>query len=330
MGLFSKTKKIAGWLSINLQADRIVLAHVIVAPGARPRVGMVASYPLDRALVGPTVDKLTRDLHLQRYQLTHLLNHGDYQLLTVDALNLPRDELKSAVRWRIKDVLDFPVDDAVIDVLDVPTDRSTPERKGPIYAVAASAALIRQRQQLFDDARLPLQVIDIPEMAQRNLSALLEPQGRGLALLSCDHDGVLLTITFGGELCLARRFDVSLAQLQHADVSARAGVYDRVTLELQRSFDHFESQFRFITVAKLMLAPLGDESHALLAHLGGNLYMPVEAVRLESLFDCTQVPDLLQPARQQAFFTALGAALRDTGGAQNNSSGVTAAVGAAA
>lgn len=314
MGLFSKTKKIDGWLTINIQADGIYLVHVKSGSAGKPQVGSVAFYPCDKAQVVKTLEKVAREYRLERYQCTNLLNPGEYQLLSVEAPNVPRDELKTAVRWRIKDVLDFPVDDAMIEVLDIPVDKNTPERKSGLFAVAASGQSIRQRQSLFEAADVPLGVIDIPEMAQRNISALLEPVGRGLALLACDSVGVLLTITFEGELCLSRRFDVTLAQLVQVDLGQRSAVFDRITLELQRSFDHFESQFRFIAVAKLMLAPFADNGTDLHDYLSGNLYMPVETVKLEKLFDLSRVPDLKQARSQQVFFSAIGAALRQPAG----------------
>ena len=310
MGLFSKIKKFDGWLTINLQVDGIYLVHVKAMVGNKPQVGSVAFYPCDPIQRGKTLEKIAHECHLQRYQCTNLLNPGEYQLLSVEAPNVPNDELKTAVRWRIKDVLDFPVDDAVIDVLTLPSDKNTPERKSGLFAVAASGASIRQRQELFESAHVGLSAIDIPEMAQRNLSALLETPGRGLALLACDNAGVLLTITFEGELCLSRRFDVTLAQLVQLDVGQRSTSFERITLELQRSFDHFESQFRFIAVSKLLLAPFGDGAGDLQAYLSANLYMPVETLRLDGLLDLSRVPDLRQPRPQQVFFSAIGAALR--------------------
>lgn len=315
MGLFSKTKKIAGWLTINIQADGIYLVQVKPVVDARPQVGLTAFYPADKFQLQKVLEKISRELHFSRYHCINLLNPGEYQLLSVEAPNVPRDELKTAVRWRIKDVLDFPIDDAVIDVLEVPVDKNAPERKSSMFAVAAPGQSIRQRQDLFEQAGLPVSVIDIPEMAQRNFSAMLEPEGRGLALLTCDNAGVLLTITFEGELCLTRRFDVTLAQLLQVDVGLRSASYDRITLELQRSFDHFESQFRFIAVAKLIIAPFGDGGSGLQDYLAGNLYMPVEALQLESLVDISRSANLKQPQQQQTFFSAIGAALRPAAGA---------------
>ena len=310
MLLFSKTKKIAGWLSVNIQEDGIYMAHVTLMPAAQPQVGLIAFYPADKTQTTATLEKIAKELHTDRYECTDLLNPGEYQLLSVDAPNVPQDELKTAIRWRLKDMLDFHIDDATIDVLDIPGDKNAPERQGAMYAVAAHDQFIKQRQTLFEQVKIPLSVIDIPEMAQRNISALLEPEERGLALLSFDNTGGLLTITFAGELYLSRRFDVTLAQLLQADVDQKNACYDRTTLELQRSFDHFERQFRFITVAKLMLAPLGDSGFGLQEYLTANLYMPVETLNLDTILDISKVPALQQPQQQQLYFMALGAALR--------------------
>ncbi|MHB1333359.1 MAG: agglutinin biogenesis protein MshI [Sulfuriferula sp.] len=310
MRLFSKTIKTAGWLSINIQGDGIYMAHITPIPAAQPQVGLVAFYPLDETQVDAVLEKLSRELHTDRYECTNLLNQGEYQLLAVDTPNVPQEELKTAIRWRLKDLLDFHIDDATIDVLDIPGDKNAPERKGAMYAVVGHSPFIKQRQTLFEQVKIPLRVIDIPEMAQRNISALLEPPDRGLALLAFDGTGALLTITYAGELYLSRRFDVTLEQLQQGDIDQKNAFFDRVTLELQRSFDHFERQFRFITVAKLVLAPLGDGNTGLQEYLAANLYMPVEPLKLEAVLDISKVPALEQPAQQQRYFMALGAALR--------------------
>jgi len=310
MSLFSKPKKTAGWLSIDIREDGIYIAHVTPMPAARPQVGLIAFYPADKTQTAAILARLARDLHADRYEWTNLLNPGEYQLLSVEAPNVPQDELKTAIRWRLKDMLDFHIDDATIDVLDIPGDKNAPERKGSMYAVVAHDQFIKQRQALFDQVKIPVGVIDIPEMAQRNISALLEPEGRGLALLSFDNTGGLLTITFAGELYLSRRFDVTLAQLLQTDTDQKNACHDRTTLELQRSLDHFERQFRFITVSKLMLAPLGDAGSGLQEYLAANLYMPVETLNLEAVLDISKVPELQQPQQQQRYFMALGAALR--------------------
>jgi MSHA biogenesis protein MshI len=214
------------------------------------------------------------------------------------------------MRFRLKDILDFPVDDATFDVVEIPLDPNAAARpQQSVFAVAARNAVVRARQTLFQQARLELGAIDIPEMAQRNVSSMLEPEGRGVAMLSFGEDGGLLTVSWRGELYLSRRIDVTLAQLLDADHERKHHAFDKITLELQRSLDHVERQFSFVSVAKLVLAPSG--AGGLEEYLSSNLYTRVETLDLASLLDLHRVPELLGAGAQQRFFVAIGAALRD-------------------
>ena len=175
--------------------------------------------------------------------------------------------------------------------------------------MAAPGAAIKKRVVDFDAAKLPVSVIDIPELAQRNIANLLEDKGRGMALLSFDESGGLLTFTFEGELYSSRHIEVSLSQLSESDSEQRQRHFDRITLELQRSMDHFERQFAFITISKLMLAAL-PEAVNLEAYLSSNLYIPVATLSLDDIFDFSLLPGATPDIRQRCFY-ALGAALRD-------------------
>ena len=310
MGLFRKTIKIDGLMVISLQGDGIYIARATRNHAAKPQVEQVGFFPADKASVAASLEKLVKELHVDQYQCATLLASGEYQLLSVDAPNVPAEELKTAIRWRLKDMLDFHIDDATIDVLDIPVDKNGPVRAHSMYAVAAKNQLIEARQATFAQAKIPLSIIDIPELAQRNISALLEPEGRGVALLSFDEEGGLLTVTFGGELYLSRRIDITLQQLTQTDIDQKNACYDRITLELQRSFDHFERQYQFVALSKLVLTPIGNDDHGLQAYLAANLYMPVETLNLESVIDISKVPELQKPGTQQAYFKVLGAALR--------------------
>ncbi len=178
MGLFGKSRKTAGWLSLSLQRDGVLAADVGHADGALPKVRQAAFYPLAKGSAASVLERLAKEMQAERHACTTLLAADEYQLLLVDAPNVPADELKTAIRWRLKDMLDFHVDDATIDVLDVPPDQAAPARSHSMYVVAARNQMIAQRQALFGAAKIPLSVIDVPEMAQRNISALLEPDGR--------------------------------------------------------------------------------------------------------------------------------------------------------
>ncbi|RSZ60101.1 agglutinin biogenesis protein MshI [Massilia atriviolacea] len=305
MGFFSKSKKKDGLLAIVLHGEGVFAARVKRQAQGQPQVQLAAFYAADKGGGPDMLEKTGKDLHANSFRCATLLGAGEYQLLSVEAPNVPADELRTAVRWRLKDMLDFPADQAGIDVLDIPTDKG---RSQSLFAVAARNTVIESRQNRFVDAGVPLAVIDIPEMAQRNMSALVEPEGRGVAMLSFSHEGGLLTVTYNGELYLARRIDVTLEQLLDSDYDRKHVCYDKITLELQRSLDHFDRQYNFINVSKLVLAPTG--ASGLDEYLSSNLYTKVESLDLASVLDLGGVPELAGLAQQQRFFLTLGAALR--------------------
>lgn len=311
MIFWGKAKKKEGWLAIALYADGVLAALVERRRDAKPVVQMALFVQGTRDQAGAALTRLNKDLNTAQYHCSSLLGMGEYQLLMLEAPNVPAEEMKTAVSWRLKDMIDFPVTDATVDVVDVPVAKNGPAHNHQCFAVAARNSLIEPRQNLFVDNKVGLSAIDIPEMAQRNISALLEPEGRGLAMLSFDLDGGLLTVTFGGELYLARRMDVTLAQLLGNDSDKVQQLHDRITLELQRSLDHFERQFSYVAVSKLVLAPTG--SPALHEYLARNLYLPVEVLDLDSVLDLDKVPELRDAAQQARYFMTLGAALRDEG-----------------
>ena len=308
MGFFSRTKKSNGWLTVSFRGDGICVGSVKRVRDAKAVVELAAFYPVQPAHAAETLARLGKDLQAGGYLCGTMLNGGEYQLLSVEAPNVPPEELKTAVRWRLKDMLDFHIDDATVDVVDIPVDANGASRGHFMFAAAARNSLIQSRQELFSEADIKMRVIDLPEMAQRNIAALLETEGRGLAMLSFDSDGGLLTISFKGELYLSRRIEVTIGQLLEPDSDKQQLCYDKITLELQRSLDHFDRQFHYVNVLKLLLAPTG--SPGLHEYLASNLYMPVEALELSDVFDLSKVPALQDESEQQRYFLTLGAALR--------------------
>jgi MSHA biogenesis protein MshI len=287
------------------QRDGIAAASVRrgADDGAKPAVTHATFFP--GAPSADALEKAAKDMHSASYRCTTVLAGGDYQFMSVESPNVPREELKSAMRWRLKDILDFPVDDATFVPLD-PNAVVRPQQS--VFAIAARNSVVSARQKMFNAAKVKLRVIDVPEMAQRNVSALLEQDGRGIALLSFGEDGGLLTVSWRGELYLSRRIDVTLALLLDDDHDRKHQAFDKITLELQRSLDNFDRQFSFISVAKLVLAPTG--ATGLDEYLSSNLYTRVETLDLANVLDLERVPELSDPARQQRFFVPIGAALR--------------------
>jgi MSHA biogenesis protein MshI len=274
-----------------MQPGALMFAHGVCGPAGKCAINRCGTRELNAAF--KDADRVAKDLGVDQYQCLTLLSPTDYQLLLVEAPNVPAVELKTAVRWRVKDMLDYRLDDATIDVLDIPVARND-TIKGCI--------------DRFRAAHIPLSVIDIAETAQRNIAALYEPPDRGVGLLYLGPAHALLTINFRGELYLARRIEVGVEQLLRAGEARQDEAMTRILLELQRSFDHLDRQFPFVTMAKLLLGPEPRDT-GLATYLSANLDLPVEAVRLS---DVLSFGPGAAPEGDAAWrlFHVLGAALR--------------------
>lgn len=305
---FLNKKRRPGWLCLNLHADRIDLSHVLVEGKPRPEILLCESFRKEGSDVD-TLKRLRKELNLDRYQCITLLNTGDYQMLAVDAPNVPAAEAKNAVRWSLKDMIDYPVETAMVDAVTVPGADSA-GRAAQMLAVAARNDAIAATAQPFNEADIALEVIDIPEFAQRNVARLLEEDGRGLAMLCFDDDGAMLTFTSDGELYQARQIEVSLRDFEsETEVEAR---YDRVALELQRSLDNFDRQFRNVAISRLVVSQVSGAAQ-LVEYLGNNLTVPVALLDLEQIMDFPGVPELRDPLRQSQCLQLIGASLRAEG-----------------
>ena len=69
------------------------------------------------------------------------LHPADYQLLLVESPNVPEKELHNAMRWRLKDLLNYPVEHAVYDLFKVPDDAYRGRINMAYVAVAPMAAV---------------------------------------------------------------------------------------------------------------------------------------------------------------------------------------------
>jgi MSHA biogenesis protein MshI len=303
---FARAKREPGWLVVSLRPTELSFVHGQYAPGGTSVVDRSGTRALDGDFEG--VERLAKELGFDHYQCATLLPPGDYQLLLVDAPNVPRVELKTAIRWRIKDMLDYHVDDATVDVLEVPRNPAGGEGGHSMYAVTARNNVIQACIGRFEAAHIPLSVIDIEETAQRNVAALFERDERGLALLHLGEEQGLLTINYRQELVLARRIEAGMRALLTQDGPAREEHLQRVLLELQRTFDHFDRQFAYVPVSKLMLAP-GPEDSGLLEYLAANLDMPVERVHLSGAVSFGARAEL-EPEEEWRLFHLIGASLR--------------------
>lgn len=306
-GWLKRAGKTPGWLAVTFDEARLEFAHARRTRGAAAQVSSYAARELNETRF--TLERMKREFRLGSYQCSTMLRPGEYDIVLVEAPNVPRAEMKSALRWKVKDLVDYSMDEATIDFLDIPPGEGAEGRAQQLYAVLARNELLKARVRKFDEAGIALAAIDIPDTAQRNIAALYEGEDRGVALAYFGRDWGLLTISHRGELYLTRRLELGVEELAADNDAADSGPHERVVLEIQRTLDHFERQFRHVTVGKLLLAPTGRPTR-LREILSERFETPVQQIDLtEVLGFGLDKPD---EETQWRLFHHFGAALRDT------------------
>lgn len=231
------------------------VASVRNAGSADPVLRSCEFEPASAESAGPH-DKLLKRLDLRKQACSTLLNIGDYQLLVVDAPEVPPPELRAAVRWKIQDLIDFHVDDAVVDVFDAPPGGPAGTRE-QMYVVVARNETVRGHIDRLERCGVDLRTIDIPELAMRNLAARLPEDEFGLVTLYFGREQCLITLTHQATLFLTRTVDVNYADL-NGTVGHSTELGNRLALEIQRSLDYYEQHFHKAAIQSIAIIPPPD------------------------------------------------------------------------
>lgn len=190
------------------------------------REAVLGSLSSERGWVGADT---TLILPLDQYQV--------FQLERPEGID--ESELGDALKWKLKDFLDFNPSDAVSDVFHFPEDASR-GRGSLVNVVAARKSLVSGLVTLVENCGLALTSIDIAELALRNLVPRIDPASRGTALVHMRERFGQMIVCKGETLYLSRRLDVTSDDLR--DASSQESAVQSLALEMQRSLDYYESQ----------------------------------------------------------------------------------------
>ena len=297
--------RLDGWVAVVPQGTTAQALYLRWPADGRPQVRWACQ--IDWSAPRNNLRDLRRQRALQRHHRLLVLQRHQYQLLPAEAPEVPREQWADAVRWQLRDLVSFPVADAQIDLLEIPAETNQRGRPSVLAAIAARQELAPIAEDALR-ARAPWKVMDLPETALRNLAALLEEPGRGIALLRIDETHSTLVITASGELLQARHIDVSAAQIAEPDEGLRQQAFDRAGLELQRTLDSFERLFSRVTLSRLVVSTTTSDDFT--DYVRELLYVPVVRLRIEDCidFDGAELAGTLTAATVSPI--AIGAALR--------------------
>ena len=150
---------------------------------------------------------------LKGCQARVMLRPQQYQWLQIEAPGVAPEELRSAARYQIRDMLEVHIDDITLDVMRVGDGQSKGKGAQHLFVVAASNAVLRGATDLGEMMRWNMPVVDVQETAQRNLQNALaagdgKPERANAALVLVDEAQAVLTICANDEIFYTRRLEI--------------------------------------------------------------------------------------------------------------------------
>ena len=303
MRLFSRrgTAPIGGLLGIETGPQGVALAVVQRDAGqAQPVLSRCEFLQGEVAAHAELLKQAVVAHGLAGMPVNFLLHPATYQMFLLEAPDVPANELRDAMRWRIKDLIREPLEEVVVDCFALPEDAYR-GRTRMVYCAVLSKARMTEFAALIHQAGLKLASIDITEMAFRNLGLLAGAQATNLAVLRLRTSEGLICVQSGADVYMARRIEHGLRQA--------AGDQSGMTLEIQRSLDYYESQLGKGYISRVMLLPMKRDGERTFQALSSGLAVNLQRLDLRELFP-GQAAAELDESLQAFCIGAVGAALR--------------------
>lgn len=302
LGFFKSKRDESTRVGVHVQPEGLAVAvRTLQAGGSRVTCDFVG---LERGEdAGEALKTLVSKRRLQGKSAVVLLPPHRYSLLQTSSPPMSQQDLRAAARWKIGDMIAYPVDQAVVDIFEYP-EAGQRGADRMLYVVAARENEVKNEVMRARGAGLDLRAVDIGELALRNVVSHLEENRAGVMVLSLSEHNGLLVLIKQDEVYLARRLEMGFAELETATES----MLDDVVLELQRSLDYFESQFAQALPGKLLIYPPDKVSGELMLHIHSHMALEVEPLILEKMPGFTFDND---EESQSRCLLAVGAALRE-------------------
>jgi MSHA biogenesis protein MshI len=271
------SNKVSGLVGISRDARGIALSYGVLEAGEHSvKLCEYVAIPASEQLAY-VKDWVIRN-KLKKADCNYVLDESQYELQLLETPPVEENEILEAVRWRLKDLITMPIEDAVIDALPLPEDAYRGRIK-MLYAVAATKQTIEETLQFVTRCGLTNSIIDIPEMALRNMALYLPEMDIGtVALLKMKENNGDMLMYSHDAMYLSRQIEMgysSLSSEAEAFSLDNSVMLERLGLDLQRSLDYYESQLGKGIASKIYVLPIEDENILLEKDLHSYINTPI-------------------------------------------------------
>lgn len=299
-----------GYCSVNILSQEIQIAYLLTISG-KPEIQFCKSFPfVNFDEIETVLNDVVKEYNLENTTCFWVLAEEHYQATVMEDLPVAAAEFQTAIRWKIQDSLSYPVADVVIDHFPLPEQKAGGANK-MIMLVTSRLSYLTSLAKKFKNAGLKLVVIDIPELALRNVNALFENDEKSTALIHLEDKHSELLLTQRGQLYFKRRLEFGLDQIASLDSGDSEAInprLDKLSLEIQRSFDYYQSQWRHPVPARIFLTSHKGSIEKMSAYLTQRLSLNVQPLDILTAIASKQSLSLEEQGR---FLVVLGEVFRE-------------------
>jgi len=272
--LFSK-QQLDQLIGISLQEESLSACFLpVVESESAFHQQSVSSQDFSQAIsVLKTKTNFTGNCHI-------VLNAQQSQIVQVDKPNVPNNEITSALKWQIKDLVSISPDNMVLDYFDGPLLAGGKEK---INVVCSPLNELKKIVSVINQDGASVASITTAEFA----FAKLLPEQKYACLLVCQqpNEEVILIIVKDGQLYFHRRLRGFSQIASKSEDELAMTMIDALALEIQRSSDYFERQLKQAPIKEIkILLPMASENF-LARKLAEDTQQPVTLLSLPNSFE---------------------------------------------
>ncbi|MBU0455680.1 MAG: hypothetical protein ABIH77_05775 [Pseudomonadota bacterium] len=299
LNFFTEKVKAQGICSIEFRSDGYAIACASEPISARQNILFCDFFPhrIDKQ-IKDSLNRLVEQYSLFDMDCNIVLPPDFYRLFLLKKPNVPEAEYKSAMRWQVKEMIEFPLEDAVVDIF-----YPAPEIKHyshELFVVVAQNSFLVTRAKLLKECHLNPVSVDIREFSIRNLVNVFGNPKETTLVLDMHEKHCLIVFVKEEQVYFSRRVNAGLDSLRNT--ANQSNLY----LEIKRSLAYYQAELKQLKPEKLLFTPKAQDNKLLLENLANELEFHFEMMDLNLLDKQQKMP----MEKQEKCFSVCGGIFR--------------------
>ena len=156
---FKKKQRSQGTNALVLSEDGIAHAYIIRNAGQPPTLQSLHYLAINnKADTSHLLKQFIQQNNLDDFPIVTTLLTAASNLVMLEKPEVTNDELRQAVRWKIKESVSFDISNAIVDVFEIPGQKER-GRTPLVYVTAADKDFLKQRIQILEEQKLEIESI---------------------------------------------------------------------------------------------------------------------------------------------------------------------------